>query len=311
MSRTRKDRKPFVPRAVAQYTTFHVNEEAELMSFLMTKMAGISRNKVKTLLTNRTEYVDKVITTQYNFLLKPGMVVQISKTRGQKDFRSSLLKIVYEDAYLIVINKREGLLSIATNREKERTAYSILTEYVQRSAKQHRVFIVHRLDKDTSGLMVFAKDERTKRNFQDNWENIVTDRRYVAVVSGEMEKSAGTVVSWLKDNKMYVTYSSAEDNGGDKAITHYQTVKRGNGYSLLELKLETGRKNQIRVHMQDLKHPIVGDTKYGNGDDPIGRLGLHAFKLCFYHPVTGERMEFETPYPSSFKSLIMGTANKE
>ena len=311
MSRTRKDRKPFVPRAVAQYTTFHVNEEAELMSFLMTKMAGISRNKVKTLLTNRTVYVDKVITTQYNFLLKPGMVVQISKTRGQKDFRSSLLKIVYEDAYLIVINKREGLLSIATNREKERTAYSILTEYVQRSAKQHRVFIVHRLDKDTSGLMVFAKDERTKRNFQDNWENIVTDRRYVAVVSGEMEKSAGTVVSWLKDNKMYVTYSSAEDNGGDKAITHYQTVKRGNGYSLLELKLETGRKNQIRVHMQDLKHPIVGDTKYGNGDDPIGRLGLHAFKLCFYHPVTGERMEFETPYPSSFKSLITGTANKE
>ena len=311
MSRTRKDRKPFVPRAVAQYTTFHVNEEAELMSFLMTKMAGISRNKVKTLLTNRTVYVDKVITTQYNFLLKPGMVVQISKTRGQKDFRSSLLKIVYEDAYLIVINKREGLLSIATNREKERTAYSILTEYVQRSAKQHRIFIVHRLDKDTSGLMVFAKDERTKRNFQDNWENIVTDRRYVAVVSGEMEKSAGTVVSWLKDNKMYVTYSSAEDNGGDKAITHYQTVKRGNGYSLLELKLETGRKNQIRVHMQDLKHPIVGDTKYGNGDDPIGRLGLHAFKLCFYHPVTGERMEFETPYPSSFKSLITGTANKE
>lgn len=305
MSRTRKDSFPRPPRAAAQYTTFHVRQADELMPFLLKAMPGISRNKVKTLLTNRTIYVDQVITTQYNFQLQPGMKVQISKARGQKEFRSSLLKIVYEDAYIIVIDKREGLLSIATNREKERTAYSILTEYVRRSAREHRIYIVHRLDKDTSGLMVFAKDEKTKRKLQDNWENIVIDRRYVAVVSGEMEKDSGTITSWLKDNKVYITYSSLSNNGGDKAITHYNVIKRANGYSLLELQLETGRKNQIRVHMQDLKHPIIGDTKYGNGIDPIGRLGLHAFKLYFYHPVTGELMKFETPYPSAFKNLVL------
>lgn len=304
MSRTYKERASRHSRAVAQYTTFHVSRPVELMQFLMEVMPGISRNKVKSLLTNRTVFVNQVITTQYNFQLEPGMKVQISKTRGQKEFRSSLLKIVYEDAYLIVVEKREGLLSIATNREKERTAYSILTEYVQRSVREHRIFIVHRLDRDTSGLMVFAKDERTKRNLQDNWSNIVTERRYVAVVSGEVEKDNGTITSWLKDNKVYVTYSSMLNNGGDKAVTHYKVIKRANGYSLLELELETGRKNQIRVHMQDMKHPVIGDSKYGDGVNPIGRLALHAFKLWFYHPVTGELMKFETPYPSSFKNLL-------
>ena len=274
------------------------------MQFLMEVMPGISRNKVKALLTHRTVYVDQTITTQYNFPLQPGMKVQISKARGQKEFRSSLLKIVYEDAYLIVVEKREGVLSIATNREKERTAYAILTEYVKRSAREHRVYIVHRLDRETSGLMVFAKDEKTKRNLQDNWTNIVTDRRYVAVVSGMVEKDSGTVISWLKDNKVYVSYSSMVNNGGDKAVTHYKVVKRAGDYSLVELKLDTGRKNQIRVHMQDLQHPIVGDVKYGSAVNPIGRLALHAYRLWFYHPVTGELMKFETPYPPSFTKLL-------
>ena len=304
MNRTNK-KTPRVPRSAPKYTTFIVKKPSELMPFLMEKMAGISRTKVKTLLTHRTVFVDQKITTQYNFMLQPGMKVQISNDKGQKEFRSSLLKIIYEDAYIIVIDKREGLLSIATERQKERTAYSILTEYVQRSARQHRIFIVHRLDKDTSGLMVFAKDEKTKRTLQDNWEQIVTDRRYVAVLSGEIEKDTGTVTSWLRDNKVFITYSSMSTNGGDKAITHYKTIKKQNGYSLVELQLETGRKNQIRVHMQDLQHPVVGDIKYGNGDDPIGRLGLHAFKLHFYHPVTKELLKFEIPYPASFKKLFI------
>lgn len=304
MSRTNKET-PRAPRSAPKYTTFIVKQPVELMNFLMEKMAGISRTKVKSLLTHRTVFVNQKITTQYNFLLQPGMKVQISNEKGQKEFRSSLLKIIYEDAYIIVIDKREGLLSIATERQKERTAYSILTEYVQRSARQHRIYIVHRLDKDTSGLMVFAKDEKTKRTLQDNWEQIVTDRRYVALLSGEMEKENGTVTSWLRDNKVYITYSSMSNNGGEKAITHYKVIKKCNEYSLVELELETGRKNQIRVHMQDLHHPVVGDIKYGNGDDPIGRLGLHAFKLCFYHPVTKELLKFETPYPASFKKVFI------
>ena len=154
--------------------------------------------------------------------------------------------------------------------------------------------------------MMFAKDEKTQRTLRDNWHDIVTDRRYVAVVEGEMEKNYDTVVSWLTDRTIYVS-SSPFDDGGSKSITHYRTIKRANGYSLLELDLETGRKNQIRVHMQDLGHPIIGDGRYGGEDspNPIGRLALHAFKLCFYHPVTGDLMEFETPYPSDFKKLFL------
>ena len=167
------------------------------------------------------------------------------------------------------------------------------------------MYIVHRLDRDTSGLMMFAKDEKTQNTLRDNWHDIVTDRRYVAVVAGEMEKDAGTVSSWLTDRTLYV-YSSPTDDGGKESVTHYRTIKRANGYSLVELNLETGRKNQIRVHMQDLGHPIIGDGRYGLEEiNPIGRLALHAFKLCFYHPVTGELMRFETPYPAEFKKLFL------
>ena len=150
---------------------------------------------------------------------------------------------------------------------------------------------------------MFAKDEKTQRTLRDNWHEIVTDRRYVAVVEGTMEKDYDTVVSWLTDKTLYVS-SSDYDDGGSKSITHYKTIKRANGYSLLELDLETGRKNQIRVHMLDLGHPVVGDRRYGSECDPLGRLALHAFKLCFYHPVTKELMEFETPYPTAFKGLM-------
>lgn len=294
-----------IARAKSKFMTFPVKEPCELMDFLMKAQDGISRTTAKSLLSKRQVYVDNVITTQYNFPLKPGMKVQISKEKGKKEFRSNLLKIVYEDAYILVIEKREGVLTIGTDKQKERTAHSILNEYVQRSGRQHRVYVVHRLDKDTSGLLIFAKDEKTKFTLQDYWEKIVKDRRYVAVLSGEMEKDLGTVSSWLMDNKMYITYSSMTNNGGDKAITHYKTIKRANGYSLVELELETGRKNQIRVHMQDLKHPVLGDVKYGDGNNPLGRLALHAFKLSFYHPVTNELMEFETPYPAAFKKIMI------
>ncbi|BEG98692.1 RluA family pseudouridine synthase [Bacteroides sedimenti] len=292
-------------RIKASMNVLKVSEPCELMTFLMNKFSGISRTAAKSLLAKRQVMVDNKITTQYNFELRPGMKVTVSKEKGKKEFTSSLLKLVYEDPYIIVIDKREGLLSIGTDKQKERTAHSILNEYVQRSGKNRRVFIVHRLDKDTSGLMVFAKDEKTKFTLQDYWDEIVIDRKYVAVLSGEIEKDFGTITSWLKDNKMFVTYSSMSNNGGDKAITHYKTIKRANGYSLVELELETGRKNQIRVHMQDLKHPVIGDVKYGDGNNPIGRLALHAFKLKFYHPITGKIMSFEVQYPSAFRKLLI------
>ena len=272
----KRPRRTPAEKARAQYTNYAVKEPMELMEFLAAKMPDASRTKLKSLLSKRVVFVDNVITTQFNFPLEAGMKVKISKQKGKKEFNNRLLKIVYEDAYIIVVEKMQGLLSVNTERQKERTAYTILNEYVQRSGRQFRVFIVHRLDRDTSGLMMFAKDEKTQRTLRDNWHEIVTDRRYVAVVEGSMEKD-------------------------------YDTIKRANGYSLLELDLETGRKNQIRVHMQDLGHPIIGDGRYGREDspNPIGRLALHAFKLCFYHPVTGDLMEFETPYPAEFKKLFL------
>lgn len=306
MKSEKRPRKTRAEKARAQYTNYLVKEPMELMEFLAAKMPDASRTKLKALLSKRVVLVDNVITTQFNFPLQEGMKVQISKNKGKKDFTNRLLKIVYEDSYIIVIDKMQGLLSVSTEHQKERTAFMILNEYVQRSGRQYQVYIVHRLDRDTSGLMMFAKTEKAQRVLRDNWHEIVTDRRYVAVVEGEVEKDRDTVVSWLTDKTLYVS-SSEYDDGGSKSVTHYKTIKRANGYSLLELDLETGRKNQIRVHMQTLGNPIVGDGRYAgeNYTNPIGRLALHAFKLCFHHPVTGDLMEFETPYPAEFKKLFL------
>ncbi len=238
------------------------------------------------MLANRVVLVDNNIQTQYNFPLKPGMKVQVSREKNKHEFRHPMLKILYEDAYLIVVEKKEGLLSVATDHQKERTAQHILNEYVKRTHRSNRIFVVHRLDRETSGIMMYAKDEKTQHTLRDNWHDIVYDRRYVSIVMGDMEKGQGTVRSWLTDRKLYVS-SSPVDDGGKLSITHYRTIKRANGYSLMELQLETGRKNQIRVHMQSLGHPVVGDARYGCETDPLGRLALHAFKPVLLPPAYG------------------------
>ena len=277
-------------KAANHYTNYSVKEPAELMQFLMTKVSGISRTRAKELLSQRMVYVDKEIVTQYNHQLKPGQLVQISKNRHVHTLRSRWVRLVYEDAFIIVVEKKEGILTNALPGDRRENVKAILDEYVKRQSKGFSVHTVHRLDKGTSGILLFAKRRDIQKTFTDNWKDIVTDRRYIAVVQGEMEKDSGTVTSWLTDNKMFVTYSSVIDNGGKYAVTNYRTLKRKNGYSLVELKLETGRKNQIRVHMQDLHHPIVGDYKYGSTvedyaerSNPVGRICLHAFRLAFHH----------------------------
>ena len=163
---------------------------------------------------------------------------------------------------------------------------------------------MHSLDRDTSGLMVYAKDMETEQILEHHWHDIVYDRRYVAVVCGEMEQDEGTVANWLKDNKAYYTYSSPVDNGGKYAVTHFRVLRRTTDFSLVEFKLETGRKNQIRVHTADMQHPVCGDVKYGDGTDPLHRLCLHAYMLHFVHPITNERMEFDTIIPPVFMKLF-------
>lgn len=307
MSRNNRKPKPawLIARSRNQYTDYNVHGNFELLQFLMEKVTNGSRTKAKYLLTNRCVQVGDSIVTQYNHALSEGMVVRISKQKSHTEFRHNMIQLLYEDAYLMVIKKKQGLLSVATETQKERTAQHILTEYVKRQNRNNRIFVVHRLDRATSGIMMYTKDERTMNTFRDNWHKIVYDRRYIAVVEGEMEKDYGMVRSYLDESGMMV-HSSPVDNGGRLAITHYKTIRRGNGFSLVELQLETGRKNQIRVHMKELGHPVVGDRRYGAQYDPLGRLCLHAFKLCFTHPVTGENVEFEDEYPSAFKGLIIG-----
>jgi 23S rRNA pseudouridine1911/1915/1917 synthase len=260
---------------------------------------GISRSKVKRMLANKVVSVDDKRTTRFDFALQPGMMVEIGKPTARERFQNPKLKIVYEDKYLLVIEKKEGLLTNSPTKEKD-TAQGILNQYFIATQQRCRAHTIHRLDRDTSGLMLFAKSKEVALMFEEDWKNIVYDRRYVAVVCGEMEKKSDVIESWLKDNKAFITYSSPTDNGGKFAQTYYETLMVHKGYSLVELTLQTGRKNQIRVHMADIGHPVVGDVKYGNGDNSLGRLCLHAYKLCFHHPLKDKDMEFETPFPAVF-----------
>ncbi len=279
-----------------------VKENCELMIFLMTKMSGISRTKVKNMLSNGLVWVDDEVVSQYNFMLQPGMQVRIGKKEEKRKFTSKWMRIVFEDKYIVVVEKREGI--VTNSPTDEVSIQRVLNNYFEFTRQRCRAHTVHRLDKHTSGLLIFAKDKKISFMFEKNWKDIISDRRYVAVVEGFMEKEYGTVESYLKDNRMFVSYSSDTDDGGKHAITHYKTLKRKPDFSLVELRLETGRKNQIRVHMHDLKHPIVGDEKYGSTSDPIKRVALHAYKLSFTHPMTNEELSFETPIPTNFMQLL-------
>ena len=286
-----------------EYDHYTVEAQQPLLEFLLEHVSQ-TRSKIKQTLQGRGIKVEGRTVTQFDYLLQPGMRVAVSKTkRNQQPFKSRYVKIVYEDRWLIVVEKQPGILSMAAGHSTLNVK-SVLDDYFRKSHQKCRAHVVHRLDRDTSGLMVYAKDIETEQILEHSWHDIVYDRRYVAVLSGEMEQNEGTIANWLKDNKAYVTYSSPVDNGGKYAVTHFYVMDRTTDHSLVEFKLETGRKNQIRVHAADMGHPVCGDTKYGNGDDPLHRLCLHAWLLCFHHPVTGEPMEFETMVPAAFRHLF-------
>ena len=286
-----------------EYDHFRVTEEQPLLEFLLANVKQ-TKNKIKLTLQGQGVKVNGKTVTQFDYLLRPGMKVAVSKTkRNQQQFRSRYVRIVSEVRWLIVIEKQPGILSMAGGHSSLNVK-SVLDDYFKKSRQKCTAHVVHRLDRDTSGLMVYAKDMETEQVLEHNWHQIVYDRRYVAVLSGEMEQDDGTIENWLKDNKAYVTYSSPVDNGGKLAITHFHVLDRTTEHSLVEFKLETGRKNQIRVHAADMGHPVCGDVKYGNGDDPLHRLCLHAWLLCFEHPWTHEPMEFETMIPATFKHLF-------
>lgn len=213
------------------------------------------------------------------------------------------IDIIYEDKEIIVVNKPAGLLCISTDKEKDVTMYKMVSSYLKKSNSRAKIYIVHRLDRETSGLVVFAKNMSIKLALQNNWNEIVTKRGYVAVVEGEVSKDSGVIKSYLKETKTLFVYSSC-DKSGKLAITEYRKVMTNGGYTLLDINIKTGRKNQIRVHMKDMGNIIVGDKKYGSRKNPIRRLCLHANVLEFIHPITKRKMFFETDVPNSFIDLV-------
>ena len=286
-------------------TPLRATEQVELMTFLLAKMGGMSRNSVKSLLAHRQVTVNNKVTTQFNQMLEPKDLVVVSSSRGNIELNHPKLRIIHEDAYLIIVEKKEGLLTVSTGDNDETTAFSILRNHVKKSSPTNRIYTVHRLDRETSGILMFAKTREIQLALQEHWHEVVVRRVYVALVEGKMEREADTIKTWLTENeKSLRIHSSEKDNGGQQAITHYRCVKSNDEFSLLEIELETGRKNQIRVHMESIGHPIVGDKKYGAGQSPIGRLGLHARILAFDHPMSREIVSFETPVPRNFLTLF-------
>jgi 23S rRNA pseudouridine1911/1915/1917 synthase len=281
---------------------FKVTEATELLLFLLDKLSPQGRNSVKSMLAHGQVSVDDRVEKLYNHPLKPGQSVTVSKDRTTIAPVLVGLKILYEDNDVIVVNKDAGLLSIATPQETELTAYRQLTAHVRIADPSNRIFVLHRLDRETSGVMMFAKSEKVQQAMQDSWKDVVKERIYVALVEGMVKKTQGTITSWLKESSTLKMYSSPHPNDGQQAITHYKVIQSNRNYSLVEVHLDTGRKNQIRVHMQDIGHPVASDKKYGAKTKPFSRLGLHARILSFVHPTTGELMRFETAVPKQFLS---------
>lgn len=279
-------------------------ETAGLMQFVAAQFPDAKRNDVKRWLKYGHLMVNGVVTTAFDSPVAPGDWVEINFTRPFVTFSHPRLKIVYEDDDIIVVNKGYGLLSVGTgSARKEETAYSILKDYVKKKHPTNKIFVVHRLDRDTSGLMMFAKNMEAQTAMQHNWNNMVIERRYVALLEGVMEENSGVVRSTLDETSQFEVYTS-NTGRGKMAVTHYKVTGRGSGYTLAEFSLDTGRKNQIRVHAKDLGHPIVGDRKYGAKASPIHRLALHARTLRFAHPITRKDMRFELPVPSKFIGLM-------
>lgn len=290
---------------------FTVKEPCELLEFLFQVFPGQSRNSVKSLLGSHRVAIDGAPITQFNFKLFPGDTVIISNTAIRKKTRSNL-PILYEDNDLIVINKPTKLLSVPSDNEKGSTAFRMVNDYLQQKDKHNRAFIIHRLDEDTSGVLMFAKNDKMARALTDgdNWNNLVKKRGYFAIVEGNLEKKEGRVSSYLKKNAQNMMYSSKKKGDGQYAVTDYFVIKETKDYSLVDVDIKTGRKNQIRVHFGDLGHHIIGDDKYGEPANPIKRLGLHAYELDIIHPFNGKIMKFKAPMPKEFETLMSGSCIK-
>ncbi|MBO5978103.1 MAG: RluA family pseudouridine synthase [Bacteroidales bacterium] len=292
---------------ISTYTVTAASDQ--LLNFLLSTLKDQSRTTVKSLLAHQQITVNKTVIRAFDHALVKNDVVEVhwDKAAG-RILKHPKLKVVFEDKYLMVVEKDAGLLSVATPREKSKTAYSILNEYVKQQSPGNKVFVVQRLDRESSGLLLFAKTKEVQALMQDNWRFAVNQRKFMAVLEGKLTtgdgSGKGTVTSYLWESKAFIVYASNNPDEGLKAVTHYQVLRSNDKFSLVAFNLDTTRKNQIRVQMNSIGYPVSGDIKYGGHKNDINRIALHACELSFTHPITGEKMSFESKIPASFEKLM-------
>jgi len=284
---------------------FISHEEDILINVLRNNLKKYSKNNIKSFLSKEMVLVNNKVQTRYDFLVHKTDKINIRETKIKVPKLKNNLNIIYEDDDLIVINKPYGLLSIATEKEKEYTLYHFVSNYLKTKNKNNKVYIIHKLDKDTSGVVIFAKNLKTKNLFQNNWDELIRNRCYYAIINGNLDKKEGTIKEYLIENdKSFMVYSTPNKKEGKLAITEYKVLKENKNYSLLDINIKTGRKNQIRVAMKNLGTPIVGDKKYGDRKSLINRMALHQYKLELFDPRTNKKIMFKAEMPTSFKKLI-------
>lgn len=274
---------------------YFVNGNYLLFDYLRNNIDGKSKNNIKSLLKNEVVFVNGKIVTKYNYVLCDGDVVEINKKKANNN-----INIIYEDNDIIVIDKPSKILTISNKNEKVNTLYRMVSDYLKKEHK--KVFIIHRLDFDTSGIIMFAKSQRVQKLYQDNWNDLAKIREYTAIVDG-ITDNKGHIESYLKQTKTLLVYSS-KNKDGLFAITDYEKIGGNSKYSMLKILISTGRRNQIRCHMADIGHPILGDYRYKCKINPIDRLCLHANKLEIINPITKELMVFNSNIPKEFNSII-------
>lgn len=285
-------------------TIYHVKEDCSTEEFFSKIMQGKSKTAIKLLLQKGVVSINGTPLRRLDTMLKAGSKVEISKKTLPHFKMPKGVRIIYEDKHIIIINKDSGLLTMASNKETNKTAYAYLSAYLKFYHPDDKIFIVHRIDRDTSGLLIFAKDQETQEALQSDWAETVSSRKYIAVVEGYPQNEEGTIHTWLKEHPKSLKVRVSKDGDGQEAITHYKVLQKKHGYALVELELETGRKNQIRTHLSHIGHPIAGDVKYNAQSNPANRLCLHAQTLVFEHPFTGETMSFESPTPKEMMDIF-------
>lgn len=283
--------------------SYPVTEDTTLLPFLLETIRGKSRNNVKSLLARKLVAVDGKPESRFDTPLTAGQTVTILSVSAP-GMSSLPFPILYEDEYLIAVSKPAGLLSVGNERERVKTAYRAVSDYVKTRHMDNKIYVLHRLDRETSGVLLFARDPETQKLFQEHWNDCVTKRGYYAVVEGAPRPDHGTVISHLIETATHLVFSGEPGLNSRRAVTHYRTMAAGGGFALLDVTIDTGRKNQIRVHMKDLGHPVAGDKQYEGRTNPLGRLCLHAYELSLIHPATGKPMSFVSRMPREFSRLV-------